>query len=95
MWRFTINGKDIQTLVDNASGSGLTKTDIDGKQDILTAGNNISINTTTDTTTNITTTTISSTVQSRSREVLRLPHGRINCAKIRTLRAAHNRAPAV
>jgi hypothetical protein len=46
----TINGEDIQTLVDNASGSGLTKSDIDGKQDILTAGNNITIVTTTDTT---------------------------------------------
>jgi hypothetical protein len=57
----TINGEGIQTLVDNASGSGLTKSDIDGKQDILTAGNNITINTTTDTTTNITTNTISAT----------------------------------
>ena len=57
----TINGEGIQTLVDNASGSGLTKSDIDGKQDILTAGTNITINTTTDTTTNITTNTISAT----------------------------------
>jgi len=39
----------------------LTKSDIDGKQDILTAGTNITINTTTDTTTNITTNTISAT----------------------------------
>ena len=39
----------------------MTKSDIDGKQDILTAGNNITINTTTDTTTNITTNTISAT----------------------------------
>jgi len=54
-----VGGSTIQTLVDNASGSGLTKSDIDGKQDILTAGNNISIVTSTDTTTNITTNTIS------------------------------------
>jgi hypothetical protein len=45
----TINGEDIQALLDNVSGSGLTKSDIDGKQDILTAGNNITINTTTNT----------------------------------------------
>jgi len=57
----TIDGQSIQTYVDNASGSGLTKSDIDGKQDILTAGNNISIVTTTDTTTNITTNTILAT----------------------------------
>jgi len=57
----TVGGSTIQTLVDNASGSGLTKSDIDGKQDILTAGNNIRIVTTTDTTTNITTNTISAT----------------------------------
>jgi hypothetical protein len=43
----TVGGEDIQTFVDNASGSGLTKTDIDGKQDILEEGTNISINATT------------------------------------------------
>ena len=57
----TVGGSTIQTLVDNASGSGLTKSDIDGKQNILTAGKNISIVTTTETTTNITTNTISAT----------------------------------
>jgi len=41
----TISGQDKQTYVDNASGSGLTKSDIDGKQDKLTLTSNISIET--------------------------------------------------
>ena len=40
----TVGGKTITTLVDEASGSGITQTDIDGKQDILEEGTNISIN---------------------------------------------------
>jgi SepF-like predicted cell division protein (DUF552 family) len=43
----TVGGKTITTIVDEASGSSLTKTDIDGKQDILEEGTNISINATT------------------------------------------------
>ena len=63
MWRFnSCRTKHINLCtVDNASGSGLTKSDIDGKQDILTAGTNITIVTTTDTATNTTTNTISAT----------------------------------
>jgi len=45
----TVSGKTITTLVNEASGSGLTKSDIDDKQDKLTAGSNITIDTTTNT----------------------------------------------
>ena len=45
----TVSGKTITTLVNEASGSGLTKSDIDDKQDKLTAGTNITINTATNT----------------------------------------------
>jgi len=41
----TIAGQDIQTYVDNASGSGLTKSDINGKQDKLTLTSSVSIET--------------------------------------------------
>ena len=40
---WTIFGQDIQTYVDNASGSGLTKSDIDGKQDKLTVTSSVRI----------------------------------------------------
>ena len=38
-----VGGKTITTLVDEASGSGLTQSDIDGKQNKLYAGANVSI----------------------------------------------------
>jgi hypothetical protein len=43
----TVGGKTIVNLVDEASGSGLTQSDIDAKQDKLEAGSNISIDETT------------------------------------------------
>ena len=42
-----VDGDNIQTIISNANGSSLTKSDIDGKQDKLEAGSNITIDPTT------------------------------------------------